>query len=334
MTFYSHSFFKFILFTIFLSTFSSIEADDDGFSVDLIHCDSWKSPLYNPSLTPWECMNNALQRSNDRVIRLMSRPLSPGAASTEIIGTDGAYFMSMAIGTLPVQLLGMADTGSDLTWIQCEPCKKCYKQKGPRFNPKRSSTYKNFPCNSKICRSIEETSKPSCFLGIKKKCQYTSKYQDNSSSRGVIATETITLGSTAGQPLRLRDIVFGCAHNTIGKFSEAGSGIIGLGGGQPSLISLLDSLIGGRFSYCLVPPFSLPSSSKMYFGGNAVVSGRGVVSTPLVVRSNVYYVKLKALSVGKKKLELNISSKSDIILDMGSTATYIPPELYFPRTTV
>jgi hypothetical protein len=30
--------------------------------------------------------------------------------------------MKYSIGTPPVPILGVADTGSDLIWLQCEPC--------------------------------------------------------------------------------------------------------------------------------------------------------------------------------------------------------------------
>ncbi|KAL7197479.1 hypothetical protein ACSBR2_020091 [Camellia fascicularis] len=42
--------------------------------------------------------------------------------------------------TLPL----VFDTGSDLTWIQCQPyLSSCYQQEDPIFNPNESTTYKN-----------------------------------------------------------------------------------------------------------------------------------------------------------------------------------------------
>ncbi|KAK6243643.1 hypothetical protein QUC31_010052 [Theobroma cacao] len=60
------------------------------------------------------------------------------------------YLMNISIGTPPFEILAITDTGSDLTWTQCEPCPECYKQDAPLFNPKSSSTYKRleFTCSS------------------------------------------------------------------------------------------------------------------------------------------------------------------------------------------
>ncbi|KAE9593625.1 hypothetical protein Lalb_Chr18g0045041 [Lupinus albus] len=43
------------------------EALNEGFSVELIHRDSPKSPFYNSSETPFERMANAIHRSFERV---------------------------------------------------------------------------------------------------------------------------------------------------------------------------------------------------------------------------------------------------------------------------
>ncbi|CAN1233765.1 Aspartic proteinase CDR1 [Linum perenne] len=107
------------------------------FSIDLIHRDFPLSPLYNPHETQFQRLQNALRRSTNR--------LSP--QSRLIPDFDGEYLMNISIGTPPFQILGILDTGSDITWTQCKPCSKCYTQKGALFNPTFSTTYKtvSFP---------------------------------------------------------------------------------------------------------------------------------------------------------------------------------------------
>ncbi|CAN1176478.1 Aspartic proteinase CDR1 [Linum perenne] len=61
--------------------------------------------------------------------------------------------MNISIGTPPFQILGILDTGSDITWTQCKPCSKCYTQKGALFNPTFSTTYKTVSCPSNACAS-------------------------------------------------------------------------------------------------------------------------------------------------------------------------------------
>jgi hypothetical protein len=130
--------------------------------------------------------------------------------------------------------------------------------------------------------------------------------------------------------------VIGCGRRNNGTFDKKDSGIIGLGGGPMSLISQMGSSVGGKFSYCLVP-FSSESagnSSKLHFGRNAVVSGSGVQSTPLISKNpdTFYYLTLEAMSVGDKKIEFGGSSfggsEGNIIIDSGTSLTLFPVNFF------
>ncbi|KAJ0571881.1 putative nepenthesin [Helianthus annuus] len=58
--------------------------------------------------------------------------------------------------TPPVQVFASVNTVSDLTWVQCEPCIKYYKQAGlPFLVPASSSTYQTQSCLSKTCEALE-----------------------------------------------------------------------------------------------------------------------------------------------------------------------------------
>ncbi|CAN1233690.1 Aspartic proteinase CDR1 [Linum perenne] len=63
--------------------------------------------------------------------------------------------MNISLGTPPVQILAIADTGSDNIWTQCKPCTNCYVHNAPLFDPASSSTYKTVPCSSKVCSSFQ-----------------------------------------------------------------------------------------------------------------------------------------------------------------------------------
>ncbi|KAM7472402.1 hypothetical protein LguiA_010585 [Lonicera macranthoides] len=301
------------------------EAKNVRFSVDLIHRDSPKSPFYNPSLTPSQRVTAALLRSLECVHCSKS-------ASTEIIPDNGEFLMKIYIGTPPVKILAIADTGSDLTWIQCKPCTHCFKQKAPLFSPNNSSTYKAVPCSSKRCHSLSDTS---C-NATKNTCQYSLSYGDKSFSYGDLSTETVTLGTTRGKRISLPNTTFGCGHENGGTLDDEASGIVGLGGGQVSLISQLGPSIGGKFSYCLVP-FESNKSSTMYFGQSGAFLGTGLVSTPLVPNypSTFYYITLEGITVGRsKRIDVFNPSASgfpqegNIIIDSGTTLTLLPLIVY------
>ena len=318
---------------ILLCSFSPIEALNGGFTVDLIHRDSPNSPFYNASETHSQRVAKALRRSINRLNRFKpTSSVPPNSLQTDLISDSSGYLLNYSVGTPPVPKLAIADTGSDLIWLQCKPCIKCYNQTAPLFYPEMSTTYKTVSCTSSLCKSPYN----SCSIDGTR-CQYSVEYGDGSFSEGDIAVETITLGSTTGHSVTLRKTIIGCGHNNGGTFNANGSGIVGLGGGAVSLVSQLDSSIDGKFSYCLIPLTSQgDTTSKLNFGSNAVVSGSGAVSTPIVPKNidTFYYLTLEAISVGRKRIELTKpsqvgdSAEGNIIIDSGTTLTILPSDLY------
>ncbi|MBA0668678.1 hypothetical protein Goklo_001567 [Gossypium klotzschianum] len=220
----------------FLPNRSWVEAQRGGFSVELIHRDSPKSPFFNQLETTSERTINALWRSVARLNRFTAPTyISKTGAQSDIISNQGEYLMNISIGTPTFEILAIADTGSDLIWTQCHPCVHCYKQEVPLFDPKSSYTYRKLPCSSRQCQTFPGHS---CSIDANDTCLYSIFYGD-------LAIDTITLGSSTGGPtISLPKTIVGCGHNNEGSFSEKGSGIIGLGGGAVSLISQTRSSLG------------------------------------------------------------------------------------------
>ncbi|KFK23711.1 hypothetical protein AALP_AAs68056U000100 [Arabis alpina] len=305
-----------------------------GFTADLIHRDSPKSPFYNPTQTPSQRLRNAINRSVNRVAHftnIYGKDASDNSPQTEITSSHGEYLMNVSLGTPPFPIMAVADTGSDLVWTQCKPCEDCYTQEDPLFDPKASSTYRNVSCSSSQCS--EFGTEGSC--STDNTCSYSIAYGgDRSHSKGNVAADTLTLGSTNSRPVQLKNVIIGCGHNNAGKFNKKSSGIVGLGGGAASLVSQLGDSIDGKFSYCFVPLTEKDRTSKINFGTNAVVSGKGVVSTPLIKKSpqTFYYLTLESISVGSKKIQFpGINSgtgQGNIIIDSGTTFTFLPMEFY------
>ena len=46
---------------------------------------------------------------------------------------SGEYFASVGVGTPPTPALLVLDTGSDVVWLQCAPCRRCYALSGRVF---------------------------------------------------------------------------------------------------------------------------------------------------------------------------------------------------------
>ncbi|MCD9559416.1 hypothetical protein HAX54_017346 [Datura stramonium] len=248
--------------------------------------------------------------------------------------------MKISIGTPPVEILAIADTGSDLTWTQCKPCVNCFQQSASLFDSNESSTYKTVGCNTEECTSIGTSS---CVGG--NICEYQMSYGDQSHTIGDLAFDKFTFPSTSGINIDIPNVVFGCGHDNAGTFSNYTSGIIGLGGGEVSIINQLDKEINGKFSYCLVPiPLESSNSnvtSHINFGSSAILSGPNVVSTPLIRKkpSTFYYLNLEGVSIGNKNLKFKSSKMStpsvvagddlgNIIIDSGTTLTLLPNDFY------
>ncbi|XP_057451789.1 aspartic proteinase CDR1-like [Lotus japonicus] len=241
--------------------------------------------------------------------------------------------MSYSLGTPPRRLYGVVDTGSEMTWIQCRPCKSCYNQTIPIFNPSKFKTYKNLACSSPSCKFVVG---PTC--SSSNTCGYEIGYGDGSKSIGDVGLDTLTLKSTKGSYISFPRTLIGCGHENTGLYDRRMTGIVGLGAGPASLTTQLGSSIKGKFSYCLMPVFS-PSknvSSKLYFGDAAVVSGHGAVSTPLIKdteKYGAYILTLEALTVGNKRIDFGNSSFGsskpvNMIIDSGTTLTLLREDIY------
>ncbi|KAG4165536.1 hypothetical protein ERO13_A13G074400v2 [Gossypium hirsutum] len=308
------SLFAFVFAIVGLSNLSLIQAQKGGFSVELIHRDSPKSPLYNHLDTTCNRVTNALRRSFNRVHRFKPTSVSTMEAEADIISDSGEYLMNISIGTPAFDIVAIADTGSDLIWTQCKSCSQCFPQTAPLFDPTASSTYKTFSCRTSQCGDVEGTS-----CSSNGSCKYSVSYGDGSYSNGEVAADTLTLDSTTGSPVVVPNVIMGCGHDNDGSFDENTSGIIGLGGGHSSLISQLGTTIDGN---------------KMNFGSDAVVSGNGVVSTPLTKQSpqTFYFLTLEAISVGTNRINFTDKpfgiDQGNIIIDSGTTLTLLPDDFY------
>ncbi|KAH9706645.1 hypothetical protein KPL70_012288 [Citrus sinensis] len=110
-----------ISFLILCLSTVSITDSKGGFSLDLISRDSPKSPFYNPDETHHQRVTKALKRSVNRVSHFDPVIITASTAQADIISSLGEYMMNISIGIPPVEILAIADTGSDLIWTQCKP---------------------------------------------------------------------------------------------------------------------------------------------------------------------------------------------------------------------
>ncbi|XP_057870937.2 aspartic proteinase nepenthesin-1 [Cryptomeria japonica] len=251
-----------------------------------------------------------------------------GAIQTTVVAGDGEYLMEIGLGNPVVTFQGIADTGSDLLWTQCKPCRSCFNQSTPIFDPSKSSTYDAATCDDPLCSELGEIGS-----NCNRNCGYTITYGDGSSSSGVLSYDTVTIGSGPS----FKHIAFGCAQNNNGN-SFQGSGLVGLGRGPLSLVSQLGSNIQSRFSYCLVDMENPNASSPLFFGKSAMLkAGKSLrlKKNPLI--STFWYVPMTGVTVDGQKvdipseaLELQNDGTGGMIIDSGTTITYFVSQVYKP----
>ncbi|KAJ0238359.1 Protein ASPARTIC PROTEASE IN GUARD CELL 1 [Hirschfeldia incana] len=234
---------------------------------------------------------------------------------------SGEYFSRIGVGTPAKEMFMVLDTGSDINWIQCQPCSDCYQQSDPVFDPASSSTFKSLSCSAPQCGSLEVSACRS------DKCLYQVSYGDGSFTVGDYATDTVTFGTNG----KVNDVALGCGHDNEGLFTGA-AGLLGLGGGA---LSMTNQIKATSFSYCLVDRDSGKSSSLDF---NSVRVGAGDATAPLLHNSKIdtfYYVGLSGFSVGGQQVSLpssvfavDASGGGGVILDCGTAVTRLQTQAY------
>ncbi|KAK3011860.1 hypothetical protein RJ639_010521 [Escallonia herrerae] len=235
------------------------------------------------------------------------------------------YVVTVELGGRNMTVI--VDTGSDLTWIQCQPCKLCYNQQEPIFNPSLSTSYQAVPCNSSSCQSLELTTGNFGVCGNDPPtCNYLVSYGDGSYTRGELAHDRLILGTTP-----VDSFIFGCGRNNRGLFGGA-SGLLGLGRSDLSLISQTSDMFGGRFSYCL-PSTETEASGSLILGGDSTVYKNSTPVTytrmvPNLQLSTFYFLNLTGTSIGGVALQAPGFGKGEILIDSGTVITRLPPSIY------
>ncbi|KAJ9179607.1 hypothetical protein P3X46_011377 [Hevea brasiliensis] len=273
-----------------------------------------------------------IHRDMKRVASLIRRLSGTASYTVEDFGAEvvsgmdqgsGEYFVRIGVGSPPRDQYVVIDSGSDIVWVQCQPCTQCYNQTDPVFDPSNSASFIGVSCSSAVCDRVDNSG---CHAG---RCRYEVMYGDGSYTKGTLALETLTFGRTV-----VRNVAIGCGHRNRGMFVGA-AGLLGLGGGSMSLVGQLGGQTGGAFSYCLVSRGSEVSGS-LEFGRGAMPVGAAWI--PLIRNPRApsfYYIGLSGLGVGGMKVpiseevfQLNEVGNGGVVMDTGTAVTRLPTVAY------
>ncbi|CAL2233593.1 unnamed protein product [Prunus armeniaca] len=272
-------------------------------------------------------IHSRLNHNNNKDPLTQSAATTLPAKSGLVIGS-GNYIVTVGLGTPANQLSLIFDTGSDLTWTQCQPCTgSCYNQTEPIFDPSLSASYENISCTTAACTQLSSSGiEHGCFTSTSA-CLYAAEYGDKSFTIGVFGCEKLTLTPTDV----FEGFLFGCGLDNEGLFSGS-AGLLGLGRSSISLVEQSANKYNRFFSYCL--PSTSSSTGHLTFGDGG--SPNGVKFTKLITSSqsesaaSFYGLDLAGINVGGSQLSIapSVFSSSGTIIDSGTVITRLPATAY------
>lgn len=234
----------------------------------------------------------------------------------------GYYSVTVNIGRPPKQYDLDIDTGSDLTWVQCDaPCTGCTKPPDSLYKPSNNVVY----CGDPACAAMHSPGKPHC-KDPKEQCDYEVTYADQGSSLGVLVKDYFPLQFTNGSAITPR-LAFGCGYDQ--KYNGPHSppsmaGVLGLGNGKANIVSQLHDIGLTRdvVGHCL----SGRGGGFLFFGDDLVPSS-GIVWTPISRNSaeNHYSSGPAELLFGGKSTGVKGLL---VVFDSGSSYTYFNSQAY------
>nr|KAJ0228395.1 hypothetical protein LSAT_V11C100041100 [Lactuca sativa] len=264
-----------------------------------------------------------------------------GVTQLSVYGTydplvAGLYFTTITLGSPPKDYHVQIDTGSDVLWIGCKPCKECPTSSGLEipvtlYDPSRSSTSSPISCSDERCSPSDKSN--SCSHDW---CTYNINYEDGSGTSGHYVSDLMHFEifmDTESSINISASVVFGCSTSETGRLTKTKrpvDGILGLGQQGLSIMSQLSSqgIAPTSFSHCLAD------------GGGLLVLGKAVVPnmvfTPLVKSKWHYNVNLESISVDGQTMSIDPSvfalnhDQTGTIIDSGTTLVYLTKEAYTP----
>ncbi|KAL5736010.1 hypothetical protein ACOSP7_030480 [Xanthoceras sorbifolium] len=322
------------------------DSKPSGFSLKLIPRDSPESPIYPGNLSQIERIARLVgftQAKSNYAQFLLS------TAQNATLDRDRFfvplhqdlnreflfYIAEVGIGTPPLKVNLLLDTGGGLIWTQCEPCKNCYPQPNPLYNSQASSTYRKLPCDHPLCSGPIKL-----YTCVNGECIYGVSYGGGSSgyTKGVASLESFVFPANGQSTKTIDNIIFGCSNDNqnFATFQRNGqiSGIMGINLSPNSLFKQLLGEIGNRFSYC-VTPFEdvMPAPSLMRFGDDIPPPRPNIQQTPFytIPYAFSFYLNLADISVGLHRLNfppdafrpIQGGTTSGLFIDSGAAYTVI-----------
>ncbi|KAK9676817.1 hypothetical protein RND81_11G103100 [Saponaria officinalis] len=236
------------------------------------------------------------------------------------------------------------DTGTDLTWVQCEGCNPCFPYQLKNYNYEKSTSFSRVSVDDQMCDPLLRIIDGSCAIYM----SYGPSPPNGGVITGLLGRENVKFKNSETNNMDVyQGLAFGCAlHNVNMKFADIGgsenliAGMFGLSPTPRSFLFQLEPVTKGRFSYCLPPilPNVKPSESTIYFGDDAIITGDATrqVQTISMYSDRHYYLYLIGISVNGIRLQIDPSvfeigqghTRRGLIIDSGAPYTVLAKSAY------
>ncbi|CAN4101655.1 unnamed protein product [Withania somnifera] len=229
----------------------------------------------------------------------------------------GYYYVQLNIGHPSRPFFLDPDTGSDLTWLQCDaPCVRCTRAPHPFYKPNNDLV----PCHDPLCASLHHADYK---CESPEQCDYQVDYADGGSSLGVLLNDVFTFNMTNGARMIPR-LALGCGYDQLpGQSYHPLDGVLGLGKGKASIVSQLHSkgLVRNVVGHCL--------SSR---GGGFLFFGDEVYDSSHIVWTPMAHDHMKHYSAGSGELVFGGKGTGFknlfVVFDSGSSFSYLNSHTY------
>jgi len=224
----------------------------------------------------------------------------------------GLYYVTMYVGNPSNSYFLDVDSGSDLTWVQCDaPCRSCAKGPHPLYKPKKGSVVLG---KDPLCAAVKAGSVHNHnHKGASEQCDYDVEYADNGYSMGVLVRDSVRALLTNGTWLTANS-VFGCGYDQQGSLAASPAptdGVLGLGSGMASLPSqwAKQGLIKNVIGHCISGGGR--DGGYMFFGDD-LVSTSAMTWVPMLGRPSI-----KHYNVGPAQIILGTNPLTEMEMEKG-----------------
>ncbi|KAL3628655.1 Glutathione gamma-glutamylcysteinyltransferase 1 [Castilleja foliolosa] len=210
--------------------------------------------------------------------------------------------VSLAVGSPPQNVTMVLDTGSELSWLQCN--KTRFSPTRPVFDPTKSTSYAPITCSSPTCTTQTQDFSIPASCDSKNLCHAILSYADASSSEGNLASDNFSIAGSI-----FPGAIFGCMDSGYTTNSDEDSKTTGLMGMNRGSLSFISQMGFKKFSYCIsgsdLSGILLFGDSNSTFLLPLNYTPLIQISTPLPYFNRVAYtVQLEGIKVSEKLLPL------------------------------